>query len=226
MKIQLDKLKFLRRPRIHNEPVDPVLKDCTVQKLVLKGAWEDRRWNDRRLILYKNRVCYLWNKGEKIIDQISAENISQLAAMYEEMNQLGAPASSPHLRKGRSFVSETSIWDTVLLNRTDHEDELKNCFLLRTQATDGTRREYVFRTESQEDTLSWVEQTRRIVEAATPPPLSLVGRFRRAVRDVFHSKPFQILVTLLITLNFLSFIYVAQARRRPPPPSRCRSYQI
>ncbi len=160
--MQISSLKVLHRNRIHAEPDDPVLKDGAVQKLVLKADWEERRWNDRRLVLYKNRVCYLWNKGDKTIDQILAENISHLAAIYEDTNNTST-SGSPQIRKSRSFVSESSIWDTVLFRKSDHEEELQSCFLLRTQTANGTRREYVFRTESQEEARAWVEQVRGAV---------------------------------------------------------------
>jgi hypothetical protein len=186
------------------------LKDGAIQKLVLKAVWGERRWNDRRLVLYKNKVCYMWNRGDKAgdkpIDQIKAGDITHLAAMYEETNHTSSPVGSPALRKSHSFaVDAISIWDTVSLHRHEHAEELQSCFLLRTQAADGTRREYVFRAETQEDARSWVEQLRGIVEAAKPPPISLLGRFRRGVYDVFHSKPFQVFI-----LNPISLCHATQ----------------
>ena len=200
------------------------LKKGAVQKLVLKGRWEDRRWNDRWLELDADEIRYCWEEG-KPIDRMKAECIQCMSMLNPDTAETKGHEnkSNAHL-----ILESTSIWNIVLAHRHDFS-ELSTCFLLATTSKESAGREYLLRTTSPSETLEWVREISSIIDDARPPPETVISRIRGAVFRVYHSPPFRVLVLFLIALNFSAFIYDTQAccpspaqlphtnQRQPPP---------
>ena len=202
--------KFFHRGRIQN--ASNIQRSGMVQKLVLKDSWNERRWNVRWLEIHSDSLRYLQEEGDpQPIDDIPAANIPQVACIIGD--------GLEHNVRERTFMSKgsgklmfpaTPVRDTVVAHANNHQEELRTCFYLMSHAADGTSREYVFRVESESRCRSWVTQIKQMIAEARPRPPSIFQRMRQWVHAVFHSRLFQILVTLLIALNFLAFIYIAQ----------------
>jgi hypothetical protein len=184
-------LSLFHRGRIKNEAENSIIRSGAVQKLVLKGSWDERRWNDRWLEIHKGLLKYQWFEGgDKPIDTIAALNIPHVACIIENASD-GSNVPINSARNGSFKLS--SVLDTVCNHLKDHSEELGSCFYLKSQVDDGTFREYVFRVGSPEECKLWVEQIRSMIVDAKPPPLTLIRRFRNLVHSVFHSRPFQVL---------------------------------
>ena len=189
------------------------LKKGAVQKLVLKGGWEDRRWNDRWLELSENEIRYCFEEGlpgetGKVIDHIKPAAVSRVQSLVSQAKDL-------YNIKSKNVPDENSIWDIVSSFKLDFPDELSACFLIATKSHDGAGREYLLRTTSIEETSDWIDKINRVVLAASPPPETFIGRLRRAIRKIYDSGFFRILVLILIFFNFMAFVYDTQVRTKP-----------
>ena len=202
--------KLINRGRAKVDAENNILRSGPVQKLVLKGPWDERRWNDRWLEMQRGLVKYQWFEGgDKPIDTIYAGNISCIRSVIVEDQSIATNGGhANHPRKG-SFKTP-SVLDIVSGHTKDDTEELSSCFYLKSQADDSTYREYVFRVESPSQCKAWVEHIQKMIVAAAPPPITLAYRLRMLVHYIFHSRPFQVFVTLLIAVNFLAFVYAAQ----------------
>jgi hypothetical protein len=209
-------MNFLRsRADSHKQPV----KKGAVQKLVVKGRWEDRRWNDRWLELDTSEIRYCWEEG-KPIDRMKAKSIECMSMVNADTAETENHAN----RSDRNLLLEsTSIWNIVLAQRQDFPEELSSCFLLATTSKESAGREYLLRTKSPSETSEWVREINSIIDNAQPPPETVISRIRGSVFRVYHSPPFRVLVLLLIALNFLAFIYDTQVCC---PPDFSHQYSV
>ncbi len=164
-------------------------------------------------------ISYCWEEG-KPIDRMKAESI-QCMSMVNAANETIEPEGRADKSDTDMTVESASIWNIVLAHRYDFQEELSTCFLLATTSNESTTREYLLRTPSPSQTLEWVREINSIVDNARPPPETAINRLRRAIYHLYHSPPFRVLVMLLISLNFMAFIYETQAGSHHPSTFHC-----
>jgi hypothetical protein len=211
-----------------------VLKKGPVEKLVLKGAWENRKWNDRWIELLKGEFRYCWKEGSRI-DSIAASSISSVKTLHDQNDgleihdeRLGDEDYVHSFPMNVKYWNATtqSIWPTIVENSAEDMQELQNGFLLQTISGDHVGREYFFRTSTHEEAISWIGSIRAMVIAAQPRPKTAYTIARAVTRKIFQSPGFTIITTMLILLNFSAFVFdtqvvacspVTTAYKCPPP---------
>ena len=196
------------------------VKKGPVQKLVLKGGWENRKWNDRWIELTKNGIRYCWKEGKRI-ENIYANSIkcvkhlNQDQDVNERRRSLG---NGDHGRRsvdngisGKHMPTLSSIWP-IILHHSREEDagELQNGFFIQTFTGQHPGREYFFRTKSQEEASDWIQSIQTVMSEAALKPRTLYARARSEMLQVFDSDVFAIVTTLLIALNFFAYVYDTQ----------------
>ena len=89
--IQIQSLRKLNRsPRVAHDSDSDSLKSAFVQKLVMKGEWEERRWNDRWLQLNGTEIRYCWEKDGRTIDRIQAQQITGVELLGDRVTSSNA----------------------------------------------------------------------------------------------------------------------------------------
>jgi hypothetical protein len=189
-----------------------------VEKLVLKGGWEQRKWNRRYLEIDKTDIKYGWYEGSEHIEKISATSITHITAVFQD-GRISAPRElkevSDNNRHNNLILK--SIWPVLTELSSECAEELRNAFYVRICTTDQAGREYIFRTSNQQEMLSWVQSIMDMIAEAAPQPKTLPAKIRKAVRVAFDSTPFRVATTLLIALNFSSSVYQTQVPLRFTP---------
>ena len=185
-----------------------------VQKLVLDGAWRDRRWNDRWLevtategVNVPNELLYAKNKGGNVIGRISANHISQVQIVSR---QLDDSKVSEHSQSVGNGSSRPSLLNTVICNCEDFR-EMQNCFLVSTDPLgNGRGKEYLFKTKSKSEAEGWVRIIENMKLSVQPLPRTAYANFRHHIRVAYKSKGFQVLSALMIFFNFITNVVAAQ----------------
>jgi len=190
-----------------------VLKREFVRKLAYKGDWESRRWNDRWLELRRGGLRYgFHSKDAKEIDYIRASSIRFSCMIVDGEPDFWPDPTTRRSISGRTFA-ETSLWGKLQAIKMDFVSELKAAFFVRSHNDHSSAtKDHVFVCGSVEEAKDWVVQIRRIVDLAKPPPEHWLRRSRRIVRTIFEHSYFEIVVNLLIALNFMAFIYQTQVK--------------
>jgi hypothetical protein len=192
-----------------------------VQKLVIKnGIWEDRKWNDRFLEIRGSNIQYFFWQDEaigKIIDNIEVLHITKLSAMSinisEAIDQLNSSISTAYARE-----VDPSKWQQITHNTEELYEVLQNCFLLRVESGNRMVRDYIFRTNTLDEAKIWVETIRQMIAHFSPPPPNIISKTRIILRPILDSIAAQVLFGVIISLNFIAFMYETQVKRRSSVP--------
>jgi hypothetical protein len=196
-----------------------------VKKLVLDGAWRDRRWNSRWLevsvadkLLIPSELLYFKEEGRDLIHRIDARHISEVRTLSLRVDGAGLSECSSNENSGiQSQVQSErpSLWSTVMNNCQDVQ-EMQCCFLVSTDPLKtGRGKEYLFKTKSVAEAEGWVRIIKNMMLSVQPTPLTAFSLFRSRVRLAYQSKIFQIVVALMIFVNLMVNILAVQYNPLP-----------
>jgi hypothetical protein len=199
-------------------------KSGPVQKLVLKGDWQGRKWNDRWLELGVGELRYCWKEGHQI-DRIAARSIQCIKTlddpngglevcnseeMQEEVQTMSSLSLGSFNSSMKNLASVRSIWPMIARNGVEYRYELENGFLLQTGGGNQIGREYFFRTNSRADSLRWIGWIKTMIRDAQPRPKTAYSIARTATRNVFETAGYTVVTTMLILLNFSAYVFDTQ----------------
>jgi hypothetical protein len=190
-----------------------------VQKLVLaNGSWKDRRWNERWLEanidtgpnVVPTEVKYFTKQHGFLINVISAEDIHDVIAIIDELNQKASendfPKSSPLL---------SLVMDKL---PDDDRDELQFAFLIQCKPEgSAVGKEFLFKVNSEQELRSWVSLFLAMKSSVKPMEPSRLKPVLNALRTVHRSYYYQAAMALVIYLNFI--VCVVGAQLNPIPGS-------
>ena len=182
-----------------------------VQKLVLKGGWSNRKWNDRWIELSKHELHYCWKAG-KGIDRIDLKSIQCVKLLNQDSEALEHRHSFENGENSKRLPLLSSTWPIILHHSRENAAELQNGFFLQTNAGQHAGREYFFRTRTQEEASEWISSIQTVMADAAARHKTLYGIARNTARRVFDSNLYAVLTTLLIALNFFLYVYYTQVR--------------
>jgi hypothetical protein len=194
-----------------------------VKKLVLDGAWRDRRWNSRWLevsvpekVLTPSELLYFKEEGRDLIHRIDARHILEVRTL--RVDEVGLSECSPSENNGLDMhlhSERTSLWSTVVNNCQDVQ-EMQCCFLVSTDPLrNGRGKEYLFKTKSVAEAEGWVRIIEDMMLSVKPVPSTWYGIFRKRVKSAYQSQVFQIVVALMIYVNLLVNIVASQNNPEP-----------
>ena len=186
-----------------------------VQKLVLKGGWDNRKWNDRWLEISKTELHYCWKAGS-IIDKIEANSVQCIKLLSQDHEAIEHRRSSENVGNGKHLPALTSIWPIILRHSRDHSEELRHGFFIQTVTGQHAGREYFFRTSTQDEASEWVDRIHAVMSEAATKPKSMFVTARDAARQLFDSNIYGVVTTLLISLNFAAYVYETQVQAYSP----------
>jgi hypothetical protein len=211
-------MQVFKKNRKVEEWVD-IEKKGAVQKLVVKGGWENCRWNERWLELSDGEIRYCWDEGGGVIDRIAAGATASVRDFSQTQDQRGTNRRiniseslyNMSMRIQQQWMLANFVLDSFSQKKLDSQ-ELHRYFLITVTPGDspGTGREYLFRAESTDDAVEWVHEIKRAISLAQPQPKSHVQTIRDWFWRLYHTRTFFIISTLLIGLNFMAFVYAAQ----------------
>jgi hypothetical protein len=206
---------FKNNRKVSVESADTVVKKGAVQKLVVKGSWENCRWNERWLELCNGEIRYCWEEGGGIIDRIAAGAVAcvkDFSQVQHGTNRRISNSDSQYsLRFQHQWTMAKFVLDSFSQKKLDPQ-ELQRCFMITIKPGDSPGREYLFRAESTDEAVEWVKEIKRAISEAAPQPKSQVQLIRDWFWRLYHSHAFFVISTLLIGLNFTAFVYEAQVR--------------
>ena len=215
----MEQYRFSFRRNFRVSPGNPgACKKGPVQKLVLKGSWEQRKWIDRWIEL--DRIAgvfrYCFKEGSHI-DTIAASSVKCIRTFQDQNGGLPHstgevqdffPSSSSMNEKNCPTIK--SIWPSIIENSSENYNELEHGFLIQTITGEHAGREYFFRTNTQEEALYWIESIRSMIRDAQPRPRTAYSIARSTARQIFESLAFTVITTMLILLNFSAYVFDTQ----------------
>jgi hypothetical protein len=209
------------RSRSGREDILSSLPRGEVKKLVLDGAWRDRRWNTRWLevsvpekVLTPRELLYYKEEGRDLIHRIDAQHISEVRTLTLRVDEVGLSEYSTS-DNGIGQSERPSLWSTVMNNCQDVQ-EMQCCFLVSTDPLrNGRGKEYLFKTKSVAEAEGWVRIIENMMLSVQPLPTTCYSIFRSRVRAAYQSQIFQIVVALMIFVNLL--VNVVASQNKPEP---------
>ena len=181
-----------------------------VQKLVLKGGWDNRKWNDRWIEISDSEFFYCWKAGS-VIDKVQADSI-QCVKLLNQDETLDRRRSFQVAKSSKHLPSLSSIWPILVHHSRVDAEELQNGFFIQTGVGQHAGREYFFRARTQEEASAWIKSIQALMASGVAKPKSLYAITRSTMRKVFDSNVYGVVTVLLIALNFFAYVYETQAR--------------
>ncbi len=225
-------LSTLRRRRVQFGKMPTVLPRGPVQRLVvLDGAWNDHRWNDRWLAMEMGsenvkstsfrfmELCYYSEDNGQLIHRISSKEICSVRVINGQIHgqtdkKSKGSFSSSFQDTGCNDTNESSLWSIITNNCKDF-DELQFCFLISTWPRGhGQAKEYLFRARSAAECDVWVDLISKMLDS-NKIKTHWFSRLRRSCRSFYQNTWFQIAAGVMININFITNVIAVQANPDP-----------